>query len=86
MTPQVGDIGEDTAGGHALRGASPFLDLSRSGWARYQGTARARIITQAIGLGGAGFTLWVMATADPSLRLPTVVAVGVSLGLWAAGR
>ncbi len=60
------------------------LSLCRA--AKDQGTARARMATLAVGLGGAGFTLWVMATADPSLRLPTVVAVGVSLGLWAVGR
>ncbi len=60
------------------------LSLCRA--ARDQGTAWGRMATLAVGLGGAGFTLWVMATADPSLRLPTVVAVGFSLGLWVVGQ
>jgi arginine:agmatine antiporter len=35
---------------------------------------------------GAGFCAWVIATADPSLRAPTVVAVAASLGLWGLSR
>jgi arginine:agmatine antiporter len=60
------------------------LSLCRA--ARDQATTRSRLATLAVGLAGAGFTLWVMATADPTLRGPTVIAVGISLGLWGVSR
>ena len=56
------------------------LSLCRA--ARDQATGFRRLSTLTVGLAGAGFTLWVMATADPTLRGPTLVAIGVSLGLW----
>ena len=60
------------------------LSLCRA--SRDQATKRGRLATLAVGLAGAGFTLWVMATADPTLRGPTVIAVGISLGLWGMSR
>ncbi len=60
------------------------LSLCRA--SRDQATKRGRLATLAVGLAGAGFTLWVMATADPTLRGPTVIAVGISLGLWGVSR
>jgi len=60
------------------------LSLCRA--ARDQATARSRLATLAVGMAGAGFTLWVMATADPTLRGPTAIAVGISLGLWGVSR
>jgi arginine:agmatine antiporter len=45
-----------------------------------RGLARAAAVL------GAGFCLWVMISADPTLRAPTAAAVGISLGLWAIGR
>jgi len=46
------------------------------------GSRSLRIAARCAALAGAGFCLWVMATADPSLRAPTGVAIAVSLGLW----
>ncbi len=37
-------------------------------------------------LGGGAFCVWVMATADAGLRLPTLAAVAASLVLWALSR
>ena len=49
-------------------------------------TPLGRIGARTIAALGAGFCLWVLATADPSLRWPTLATVTVSLILWALSR
>ena len=60
------------------------LSLCRA--AKDQTTALSRFVTLGVGAAGAAFTLWVMATADPTLRGPTAIAIAISLTLWAASR
>ncbi|HEX5379452.1 MAG TPA: amino acid permease [Phenylobacterium sp.] len=47
---------------------------------------RQRWAARAAAILGGGFCVWVIATADAGLRLPTLLAVAASLGLWAVGR
>lgn len=44
---------------------------------------RLRLGARAAALLGAGFCVWVMATSDESLRLPTLITVLTSLGIYA---
>jgi arginine:agmatine antiporter len=44
-----------------------------------------RLAARGIALAGAGFCIWVLATADAGLRMPAAIVVAVSLALWAAG-
>jgi len=44
--------------------------------------SRARLAA----LAGGGFSLWVIVTMDPSLRLPTLLTGVASLGLWLLSR
>ena len=49
-------------------------------------TARSRLVARMAGAVGAAFSFGVIATADPSLRVPTLVVTAVSFAFYAVSR